>query len=344
MKPLADIPADAKTFKGSGKVSVLVPVYNSEKYLAKCLESILAQDFSGMEILIADDGSTDGSPALIQKYAAIDQRIRWWRNPVNLGLAGNFNCCLQSARNEYVKFVLQDDLLLSPSAVRQMVAALAADPAVTLVGSASYVIDEQDRPIEFRNSFQRSAVMDGKAAILHSLARNGNYIGEPSVVMFRRDQAARGFDERYRQLVDLDFCFHLLEQGKFAYLAEPLCAFRRHSRQQTAVNRESGAHVQDELMLAQYWLSRPWLRGFAGGKVKFLQLYTLQKHYGERARPFTEKIRASMKTGSYALYRLEYKITRPWRNLRRSLQKRFTRRPPLKAVGSEVDNAINSEA
>jgi len=329
MKPLPDILTDGKALTRAGKVSVLVPVYNSKKYLAKCLDSILAQDFSDMEILLADDGSTDGSLELIKKYAAKDRRIRWWRNPVNLGLAGNFNCCLRAARNEYVKFVLQDDLLLSPSTVRQMVQALDADPAVTLVGSASYVLDEHDRRIEFRNSFSHTSVMDGKTAILHSLARNGNYIGEPSVVMFRRDKAGRGFDERYRQLVDLDFCFYLLEQGKFAYLAEPLCAFRRHSKQQTAVNRESGAHVQDELMLAQSWLSRPWLRGFAGGKVKFLQLYTLQKHYGERARPFMEKNRASLKTGAYIFYWLEYKITRPFRKLNQSLQKRFTRCNPI---------------
>ena len=69
------------------KVSILVPVFNGEKYLAECIESVLAQDFADFEILIADNGSTDGTRAIIEELAVKDQRIRWWTNPSNLGLA-----------------------------------------------------------------------------------------------------------------------------------------------------------------------------------------------------------------------------------------------------------------
>jgi len=310
-------------------VSVLIPVYNGEKYLAECLDSILMQDFVDLEILIADDGSNDASRELIQSYADKDTRIRWWRNPKNLGLAGNFNACLRAARHDYIKYVLQDDVLVSPSAIRQMVQALDADPMVSLVGSASYLIDGGSHRRELRNAFRRSGVMDGRAAIMHCLARNGNLIGEPSVVMFRREQAGRGFDERYKQLIDLDFWFHLLEQGRFAYLAEPLCAFRQHAAQQTAVNRQSGAHIQDELMLAQHWLSRPWLRKTAGRRVLFKQIYNLRKHHGARARPFTTDILNSLTVKWYVFYWLEHKISSPFRNLNRSLGKRFGARQKL---------------
>jgi glycosyltransferase involved in cell wall biosynthesis len=307
------------------KVSVLVPVYNGEKFLAECLDSILMQDFTDMEILIADDGSTDGSRELIQRYAENDSRIRWWRNPKNLGLAGNFNACLRAARNDYIKYVLQDDLLLSPSTVRQMVEALEADPAVSLVGSASYVIDEGSNRLEIRNSFRKSGVMDGKTAIMHCLLRNGNRIGEPSVVMFRRGQAARGYDERYRQLIDLDFWFHLLEQGRFAYLAGPLCAFRRHAEQQTAVNRESGAHVQDELLLARHWLFRPWLGAMAGRRrVWFNQIYNLRKHHRAQAGRLIDDIMALLTVKWYVPYWIEHKIFSPFKNLARWLRKKFT--------------------
>jgi glycosyltransferase involved in cell wall biosynthesis len=305
------------------RVSVLIPVYNGEKYLAECLDSILSQDFQEMEILIADDGSTDGSRELIQHYAEKDARIRWWRNPVNLGLAGNFNACLRAAKNDYIKYVLQDDLLLSASAVRKMVQAMDADVTVALTGSASYVIDDASKRLELRNNFRQPSVLDGKSAILRCLNRNGNLIGEPSVVMFRREQAGRGYDERYRQLIDLDFWFHLLEQGNFSYLAEPLCAFRQHHEQQTAMNRQSGAHVQDELMLAQFWLSRPWLLEMAGRRVLFRQIYNLRKHHGERARPFVADIMNSLTRKWYAGYWLEHKITRPFKNLNRWLRKKF---------------------
>ena len=304
------------------KVSVLIPVYNGGSFLAECLDFILAQDFSGMEILIADDGSTDGSLQLVQRYAEKDHRIRWWRNPINLGLAGNFNCCLRAAQGDYIKYVLQDDLLLSPSAVRQMVQALDADPAVILVGSGSHVIDDQGNRLEIRNSFRCLCVMDGKAAIMHCLIRNGNRVGEPSVVMFRRAAAARGFDERYSQLIDLDLWFHLLEQGRFAYLAEPLCAFRQHAQQQSAANRESGAHVQDELMLAQHWLFRPWLNGMSGRRrVLFNQIYNLRKHHRELARQLTGDLMAVLTLKWFVPFWIEHKITKPFRNLTRWLQK-----------------------
>ncbi len=318
----------AKIMTVSPTISVLIPVYNGEKYLAACLNSILAQDFTEMEILISDDGSTDGSRELIKRYAEKDSRIRWWRNPVNLGLAGNFNGILRAARNDYIKYVLQDDLLLAPSAIRQMVQALDADPAVSLVGSGSKVINDRSQLVELRNHFRCSGVMDGKAAIMRCLARNGNLIGEPSVVMFRRAQAGRGFDERYRQLIDLDFWFHLLEQGRFAYLAEPLCAFRQHPEQQTAVNRQSGAHVQDELMLAQYWLFRPWMMEAAGRRhVWFRQIYNLRKQHSKRARPFIGDIMASLTVKWYVLYWFEHKISSPFRNLRRWLNKKLIPRP-----------------
>ena len=105
-------------------VSVLIPVYNGEPFLAECIESVLAQNFADYELLISDDGSTDGSSAVIRRYAERDGRIRWWRNPRNLGIGGNFNACLKAARGEYLKYVLQDDKLLDPAVLRRMVATL----------------------------------------------------------------------------------------------------------------------------------------------------------------------------------------------------------------------------
>src|SRR5215469_15117301 len=131
-------------------VSVLVPVYNGESFLAECLDSILAQDFADYELLLSDDGSTDGSVSIIESYERRNRRIRWWRNPRNLGIGGNFNACLNTAQGQYIKYVLQDDKLLSPSAVRRMAEVLERDASVALVVSASQLIDAQSRPIQLR--------------------------------------------------------------------------------------------------------------------------------------------------------------------------------------------------
>jgi len=297
------------------KVSILVPVYNGEEFLGECLDSVRAQDFQDMEILIADDGSTDGSVALIERYATADPRIRWWNNGHNLGLAANFNRCLREAKGEYIKYVLQDDKLLAPTAVRRMVEVLDHHPAASLVGSASQILDEHSRVTEVRDYFQ-PGIMDGRQTIIRCLEQ-ANLIGEPSVVMFRRAQATRGFDAQLPQLLDLDLWFHLLEQGQFVYLAEPLCAFRHHARQQTKVNRRSG--VNDGLLLIAIWYAKPWVQAGMTRQALFKQIFNLRKHYGAQVENLTREMLQSLGRGWYALFWLWRKIARPFGKLKRHL-------------------------
>ena len=303
----------------SPQVSILVPVYNGEKFLGECLDSILAQTFADLEILIADDGSTDGSVALIQRYATADPRIRWWQNERNLGLAANFNCCLRAAKGVYIKYVLQDDKLLSPATVRHMVAMLDRHPAASLVGSASHLLDEYSRVTELRNYF-RPGVMDGRQTIMRCLEQ-ANLIGEPSVVMFRRAQATRGFAAHLPQLLDLDLWFHLLEQGQFGYLAEPLCAFRQHPDQQTKVNRQNG--VNDGLLLITHWYAKPWVRTGMTRQAFFKQIFNLRKTYGAPVENLTRDMLYALGRGWYAFFWLRRKIARPLEKLKRHVGRFF---------------------
>ena len=303
-------------------VSVLIPVFNGEPFLAECLDSILAQDLSDYEVLISDDGSTDGSAAVIQRYAARDRRIRWWRNPRNLGIGGNFNACLKAAQGEFLKFVLQDDKLLDPSALRRMVAAMESDASISLVGSASHLINAHSRLLKVRNHFRRSGVRDGKRVIIYCLEHNGNLIGEPSLVLFRKSQSARGFDEQLVQLLDQEMWFHLLEQGRFAYIAEPLCAFRQHPAQLTKVNWRSGASANEEVFLVEKYYNRPWMKEAATPKMIFTQMYYLRKHHGEKATPLRAEMAGALGRRAYATRWVWHKLTHPFSNFRRWLEKR----------------------
>jgi glycosyltransferase involved in cell wall biosynthesis len=303
-------------------VSVLIPVFNGEPFLAECLESILAQDLGDYEVLISDDGSTDGSTAVIQRYAARDRRVRWWRNPRNLGIGGNFNACLKAARGEFLKFVLQDDKLLDPSALRRMVAAMESDASISLVGSASHLINAHSRLLKVRNHFRRSGIRDGKRVIIHCLEHDGNLIGEPSLVLFRKSQSARGFDEQFVQLLDLEMWFHLLEQGRFAYLAEPLCAFRQHPAQLTKVNWRSGASANEGLSLMEKYYRRPWMNEAATPRMLFTQMYYLHKHHGAKAAPLRAEIARTLSRRAYATWWVWHKLTHPFSNFRRWLEKR----------------------
>lgn len=91
-------------------LSVVVPVYNTERYLTECVRSLQAQTFKDMEILLIDDGSTDGSPALCDSFAAADPRIRVFHK-ANEGLGFTRNYGLERARGEYVTFFDSDDVM-----------------------------------------------------------------------------------------------------------------------------------------------------------------------------------------------------------------------------------------
>ena len=97
--------------------------------------------------------------------------------------------------------------------------------------------------------------------------------------MFRRADSARGFDERYQQIVDLEMWFHLLEKGRFAFIAEPLASFRIHPGQKTKENASRLNHLDDQYLLLKEYLEKPYLPFNFIGKFyqKFDILYGFRK-------------------------------------------------------------------
>lgn len=123
------------------RVSVGVPVYNGERYLARALDSLLAQDFSDFEIIICDNASTDSTMGIGTAYAKRDPRIRYHRNPTNLGLAGNFNRTFELARGEYFRWATHDDWH-APESLSLTVKALDSNPAAALCATGVSIVDQ----------------------------------------------------------------------------------------------------------------------------------------------------------------------------------------------------------
>ena len=92
-------------------ISVIVPVYNAEKYLRECLDSIVNQTYKNIEIILVDDGSTDGSGAICDEYADKDVRIKVYHIP-NGGASNDRNLGIDNADGEYLMFVDSDDIIL----------------------------------------------------------------------------------------------------------------------------------------------------------------------------------------------------------------------------------------
>jgi hypothetical protein len=307
------------------KVSVLIPVFNGEDHLSECLESVLAQDFRDLEILIANDGSSDGSHEIIKNFAGKDSRIRWWTNPRNLGLTGNANHCLKAAQGEYIKFVHQDDKLLSPSTIQKMVTALDQNPGASLVGSLQHVTGGKCSPKIFS---KKSGCYDGRRMIVVCLEENTNLIGQPTLTLFRRLQAQRGFDERYTGQMDYEMWFHLLEQGDYVYLHEPLATWRIHSRQQTQRNRQTGLCDHESLLLLETYYHKPWLQSAATQRMLFVQSRFLRRKYGSQAAGLVKKMRAPLQPMNFLGFWLRHKLLRPLKEVRKLADKAARLRQP----------------
>jgi len=125
------------------RVSVGLPVYNGQDYLAECLDSLLGQDFEDFELIISDNGSTDRTEQICRSYAARDERIRYLREAENRGGSWNFSRLPHLARGEYFRWSCHDDTC-EPTHLRTCVEALdRADPSVILVLTGTAYIDER---------------------------------------------------------------------------------------------------------------------------------------------------------------------------------------------------------
>ena len=123
-------------------LSIGLPVYNGERYLAEALEALLAQTYTDFELIISDNASNDATEEICRAYAERDERIRYIRQPVNIGCDPNHHFVTEQARGKYFKWAADDDLY-EPELLRRCVEALEAHPEVVLAHAGDAIIDEQ---------------------------------------------------------------------------------------------------------------------------------------------------------------------------------------------------------
>ncbi len=214
------------------RISVAMSVYNNAPYLPHAIDSILAQTFDDFEFLIVDDGSTDGSGAIIDRFAATDSRIIVFHQE-NAGLIASLNRLIEGARAPLIARMDGDDIALPERFARQ-VAFLDANPTIGVLGTGCTVIEEDGRPSRYRfeNVVSTEAILDD--------LQNGPPLCHPSVMM-RRDavRSVGGYHRAYRHCEDYDLWLRLSEHVRMANLPDRLLLYR-HSASQVS-NRHAYA-------------------------------------------------------------------------------------------------------
>ncbi len=150
-----------KKAEHSPLVSIGLPVFNGENFLAQALDAILAQTFTDFELIISDNASTDTTADICQAYAAKDSRIRYSRSDVNRGASWNFNNVFRLSRGKYFAWAAHDDLH-HPSYFEKCVAVLERSPSVVLCFARTTFVDENNKelreykyPIDVQNVSKR---------------------------------------------------------------------------------------------------------------------------------------------------------------------------------------------
>lgn len=238
------------------RISVIMPVYNTEKYVAEAIESILNQTFTDFELIIINDCSSDRTPEIIAEYALKDQRIRLINNPQNSGPAKSRNDGILQSHGIYIALMDADDIS-HPDRFEKQVAYLDHHQEVFVLGSSVQKIDPAGNPLEV----WRLPVQD-KIIRWHILYRNSRVYCNPTV-MIRRNlfSIVSMYNEAIKSYDDFELWTRLFthKEIKFANLPALLVKYRVHSTSLTAnfsTDQASGtrqlrANLLSELLLRQ---------------------------------------------------------------------------------------------
>jgi len=214
------------------KISVCIPVYNGETYVAETIQSVLSQTYPDFELVIIDNASTDKTVSIVKSFT--DSRIRLIQNETNVGMLENWNNCLRYGTNEYIQLLCADDVLVRDN-FEKKVAVLEEFPEVGMVFSGSNIINETGKAIMKRRPFRSSGLWDGKRLARRSF-RNHNYNAEPSNVMFRKSTSLKvgNFDPDLWFTLDWNYWLRMCTVTKVYYINELLYGFRISTTSETA--------------------------------------------------------------------------------------------------------------
>jgi glycosyltransferase involved in cell wall biosynthesis len=249
-------------------VSICVPAYNAERWLAAALESALQQTYSEFELVVADNASTDATAEIARGFA--DPRIRVETSSETIPAVANHNRAIRLSRGAFVKFLHADDLLL-PECVEEMVALAQEDARVALVFAPRQVLLEQASDPEWAERFalphahfeRLERINEGRELFRQLLGARfeENWIGEPSAVLLSRDALRRVglFNERLFQIADLELWARIAYDHSLGFVDHTLSVYRHHELSGTAQNARVRRDWFDEVWLLEGLLAIPTL-------------------------------------------------------------------------------------
>jgi glycosyltransferase involved in cell wall biosynthesis len=200
-------------------VTYVLPTYNRARFLAEAIDSVLSQDYPDLELVVVDDGSTDDTPAILERYAAShSERFRFVRHD-HAGQGAAVNRGFELAHGDLLGVFNDDDVLL-PGAVQKVASALIDDPEAVLAYPGWHFVDEAGEIIDTCIPIEHSLV--DSVRLMDWIVGPGNLV-RASVV-----NEVGGWDESLPQALDWDFYLRIAPMGSFRRVPEALVLWRQH--------------------------------------------------------------------------------------------------------------------
>lgn len=229
-------------------VSVVTPVYNGERYIRECVESILAQTYTDWDYTVVNNCSSDRTVEIVQEYSARDPRIRIVNNEKFVRAIENHNIAFRqiSPESKYCKVVAADDWLF-PECLEKMVALAEAHPLVAIVGAYGL---EGNRVIYNGLSYP-GTVVPGRDLCRRSLLGELYVFGAPTSVLFRSDivRSRRPFYNEDNLHADGEACYEILEHHDFGFVHQVLTCLRLQQGSLTSQSGRLNTYLPNDLRM-----------------------------------------------------------------------------------------------
>ncbi|MCW5661981.1 MAG: glycosyltransferase family 2 protein [Burkholderiaceae bacterium] len=221
-------------------VSLAMPAYNCERYIAQAIESLLSQSYGDFEFVISDNASTDGTESICRHYAALDRRVRYVRRSENVGGPGNFRYVFSLCTGGYHKWSTADDHW-HPEFLKEAVAVLQARPDVVLCYPRTRLIDAAGEKIEDYAddlALEQESARERWRALYRLIGLCNAHLG-----LLRREAMLKTRLIAGHPASDVDFLGEMALQGKFCVLPE-IRFYRRYHPASSSWSRHDSSHQQ----------------------------------------------------------------------------------------------------
>ena len=233
-------------------VSVTTPVYNGERTLGGCIESVLAQTYVDWDLTIVDNCSTDRTPEIAAQYAAKDPRIRVRTNSTFVPVIQNYNNAARSASSDssYCKIVAADDRL-DPECLTKMVSLAEANPSVAIVGALGYGFDGMGHV--WTGLPYPITVFRGRDVCRKHFLSGPYFFGTPSSVLYRTElvRSRYNFFNERNLHSDTEVCLEFLQDRDFGFIHQVLSEQGSHAASTTSYSRMMNTYLPNMLYLVR---------------------------------------------------------------------------------------------